>query len=400
MQAQVALDEGDTPRAQKLFKESAEKYGTAAASLEQPSQQELARFLAATQYYKGGCYPQALALCEKIRSERLPRRVRDFFAPFWQDVRERAAPDYRFKMRALLKKDIDEENYQNILDTFHRHPYIVSAPWMAYWRGWSCLKLNDLRAATLFFRDAWKFDPSNDTLFSLYLDSLCREGNFSQAWELLESRLKTNAQWRTFLDASVVRSRQAEGAAPAGVRLDFRREQVKLFEEFWGRYRALPADERSNSPRYLAPAVTRAWYAYRELNQADQGQALLDEWVALPPPSPRAYTTRGVLAYPAPAALADFRRAVELGADEVWPYYFLARHALEQGDRAGCAHFCDEALRRKSDPEVRDQLLEWQRWATQTVSLPSQVDGNGDWVEEAHRRYMKAEEAITGSQLG
>ena len=59
LEAQIALEAGDTLRAQSLFHQAAEMMESAVTGLKKASERDLARFLVATHYYLGGHYDRA-----------------------------------------------------------------------------------------------------------------------------------------------------------------------------------------------------------------------------------------------------------------------------------------------------------------------------------------------------
>ena len=87
LEAQIALEDGDTIRSAQLFKQAGEMLESSVARLTKPSERDLARFLAATHYYKGGAYHEAARVCDRIQERRLPARVRHLYPPFLKDVR-------------------------------------------------------------------------------------------------------------------------------------------------------------------------------------------------------------------------------------------------------------------------------------------------------------------------
>lgn len=88
-EGQAAFGVGDTALARR-------KYAEAGAILERElkvrhggSEKQLLRFLAATQYFKGGDYPKARELANKIDARVLPKNVRGLLPQFLKDVKLR-----------------------------------------------------------------------------------------------------------------------------------------------------------------------------------------------------------------------------------------------------------------------------------------------------------------------
>ncbi len=142
-EAQIALQTGDTARSAQLFRQAGEMLESSVARLTKPSERSLARFLAATHYYKGGAYQEATRVCDRIRERRLPSRVRHLYPPFLKDVEERSAPDYPAKYaRESWRTTIGEPGTatvkaaQKVIDLLIAHPYLsFLADRMAYMEG-------------------------------------------------------------------------------------------------------------------------------------------------------------------------------------------------------------------------------------------------------------------------
>ncbi len=200
LQAQIALEEGDTARSAQLFKEAGEMLESAVARLKKASDRDLARFLAATHYYKGGAYQEAARVCEMIRERRVPSHVRHLYLPFLKDVEERSSPDYAAKYKQILDDDYrravtqnDASAAQNAIDVLKDHQYILPHPFMAYVRAKCCEILGHQRAATLFYRDAWRFEPDEPGYLHDYLDSLRKEGRHEEPRAIADGQHEQHA---------------------------------------------------------------------------------------------------------------------------------------------------------------------------------------------------------------
>jgi hypothetical protein len=150
LEAQISLEDGDTIRSAQLFKQAAEMLESSVARLAKPSERDLARFLAATHFYKGGNYLEAARVCARIQERRLPARVRHLYLPFLKDVRERAAPDYPAEYARMLTdyyrrvREGDRDAAQNAIDLLIDHPYLLPRERMAHLRARSCGVLGEV----------------------------------------------------------------------------------------------------------------------------------------------------------------------------------------------------------------------------------------------------------------
>src|SRR5579862_8373146 len=132
-EGQAALAQGDTPRARERFGEAGRLLKTRIESA-RGSDKHLFRFLAATQYYHGGDYHEALKLCRRTELAHLPKEVRHLFPKFFQDVKSRAAPRYEQGIRDELLRLWMRQDHAHILEKLQEHPYVLP-PWkMAFFR--------------------------------------------------------------------------------------------------------------------------------------------------------------------------------------------------------------------------------------------------------------------------
>jgi tetratricopeptide (TPR) repeat protein len=372
-EAQVALQTGDTARSAQLFKQAGEMLESAVARLGKASERDLARFLAATHYYKGGAYREAARVCSRTQEGRLPTQVRHLYAPFLKDVRTRSAPDYFARYEQILKGNYQHAKAQNdpaaaqkVIDILKDHPYIIRHPFMAYVRARCCEILGKRRAATLFFRNAWRFNPHHPLYWLAYLDSLCKEGKHAEAWAIVEERLEkqpgalSSIYAMSVVNAILERDRVANPPTDEHIRQQRRDELLKHFDSALEACQSMTYGERKAIAPQIDYAFLIAWDPYREMNGHAKLIEMIDRWIELCPDSPRPRELRGMVAYPSETSDRDFRDAVRLGSDDPLPYYFLAHDALLLRHFRECALLCSQALQRQPESEVRATLLFWQ----------------------------------------
>jgi tetratricopeptide (TPR) repeat protein len=393
-EAQIALEAGDTPLSTRLFVQAGKMLESAVARLSKASERDLARFLAATHYYKGGAYQEAARVCARIQAGRLPSRVRHLYPPFLKDVKERSAPDYTRRYTAMVAdfyqrvtKDGDPTAAQGVIDLLIAHPYLFPRDRMAYMRARCCDILGHRRAATLFFRDAWRFDPDSPLYALAYLDSLCKEGRYAEAWAVVEERLEKHPGALSSIYAmsviNAIRDRDRAANAPAD-------EQVRRRDELLGHFASALEACQSMAPaerRAIAPQIDYAflitWAPYREVHDVGEQLDLINRWIELHPGSWNARNIRGMVTYPGDSSNQAFRDAIELGSSDPLPYYVLAGDALLSHQFLECDRLCTQALQRGPEPEARAMLLFCQaisRWNLHRDKIDSRA-----LFEEARR---------------
>ncbi len=376
LEAQAALQDGDTERSARLFRKAGEMLEASVAGLARPSERDLARFLAATHYDKGGANPEAARVCDRIQPRRLPSRVRHLYPPFLKDVRERSAPGYRDNYdRTLLEqfqfamKAGNQSSAQKVIDLLKEHPYILPPTLMAHVRASCCEVLGKRRAATLFYQRAWQFDPDNGFYPYAYLNSLCKEGKHAEAWKIVEVQLKEQpgARWSIYALSTLhaIPMSLFEASSDFDNRLWHEHLRNIVFLFMRSIHTMSPAEKRALDP-LIDHAFLLAWVSYLELDDIRGQKEVLERWIEARPHSPRPYELRGLMTYPGPASERDFREAVRLGSRDPLPYYFLAHDALTSGRFLECERQCDRALRSVPEPAIRADLLVWQavsRWS-------------------------------------
>jgi hypothetical protein len=377
-EAQIALEAGDTPRSTQLFVQAGEMLESAVPRLAKASERDLARFLAATHFYKGGAYQEAARVCGRIQAGRLPSRVRHLYPPFLKDVKERSAPDYTRRHAAIVAdlyqrvtRDGDLAAAQGVIDLLIAHPYLFPRDRMAYMRARCCDVLGHRRATTLFFRDAWTFNPDNPLYSLAYLDSLCKEGKHAEAWAVVEERLEkhpgalSSIYAMSVINAILDRDRSAATRGDEGIRRPRRDELLEHFASALEACRAMaPAERRAIAPQ-IEYAFLVAWSPYREVHDIGDQLDLIKLWIDLHPNSSHARVLRGMVIYPGEASNQAFREAIQLGSPDPLPYFVLARDALLSRRFLECDRLCTQALQRGAEPEIRATLLFWQaisRW--------------------------------------
>jgi tetratricopeptide (TPR) repeat protein len=436
-EAQIALEAGDTARAGHLFKQAAKMLESSVSGQRRASERDLARFLAATHYYKGGAYDEAAKLCRKIQERLLPTYVRALYPPFLKDVKERSAPDYAEKTRSMVLnsyrsviKTSDVSFCRRSLELLADHPFLFPQDRMASMRAWCCKSLGRRRAASLFYRDAWRFGGDNSHYLSLYLVSLCEEEKHLDAWRIVEDQLAINPGVRSSINAIMVRVLQENIVPNQKERQQYLTDLLRYFEVALEAYRSMGMAEQTDLAQLMDYAFSITRIAYFELNDTGKQLETLNHWIELRPDSPEPRMLRGMLTYPGEAANDDFRAAIQLRSAEPWPYYFLAHEALISSDYRECDRLCALALRREPAPEIRAILLAWQAiarwnlghydpreirelfdeakrlkpddpqinryaeafddegWAPDAPPAP-QFEGNGHWRERAGERYAE-----------
>ncbi|MGP0062456.1 MAG: hypothetical protein ACLQGP_02480 [Isosphaeraceae bacterium] len=377
-QGRIAIQEGDTVSSARLFQQAAELLEASVADLKKPSERDLARFLAASHYYYGGHYAQAAKVCERIQEKRLPSRVRHIYPPFLKNVRERSAPDYVSRYTGRLdgyyqraRNGGDPSAAQEVIEILMEHSYLLPHDQMAYVRATCAEVLGRQRAASLFYRNAWRFNPEHPNYLSFYLDSLCKEGRDAEAWAIVEEQLAddpgvgSSLNAMHVLNARLTRGGQADGVVDQQEVNQQRIELIKHFESALESFRSLTSTERMKISPWMEYAFMIVFVAYEASKDATNQLETLYRWIELRPDSPYPRVLRGIMTYPGDAADTDFRDAIRLQSPDPLPYYYLAYQALGSRNFHECDRLSTLALQRNPEADIRASILSWQaisRW--------------------------------------
>jgi tetratricopeptide (TPR) repeat protein len=252
----AALGVGDTALAQQKYAEAGEILLKELGGVYKQADKMLLRFLAATQFYKGGHYQRALEVCKKIETRLLPESVRGLFPPFLNDVKLRAAPGYAAGVDRTLTKAYTERDYRRVLDLLRDHPYVLTPGKLAYVRAVACEEIGEWQAATLFHESAIRYssgDPDFVSSAALMPLKLLSQNRLREARESIDRQLELSQHPVTTITAAVIAFRQAESVSQSewteGVA-----EQSHYLDQAWDEYQQLPEAQR-NDPwlrRYMA----------------------------------------------------------------------------------------------------------------------------------------------------
>ena len=178
-----------------------------------------------------------------------------------------------------------------------------------------------------------------------YAVRLQTTGRLAEAWRYVGQLLEVLPGAYSFMSASVISFWRAMDAT-GDERRDRFREQVDYFDQAWGAYRSLTSDELADFDvrLFMSLCFDTVLAALMQLGEYPRAVAVAGEAIAFQPDAPRPLTARGILTYPSPAAVDDFRTAMALpGADHVAPYH-LAHHAFHSGNLAEAERLCRVAL--------------------------------------------------------
>jgi tetratricopeptide (TPR) repeat protein len=241
----------------------------------------------------------------------------------------------------------------------------LRGPWpldvIAYVRGRCWGELGFYESALCFYEFAQKLSPS-PAREALVLDLLRRLGSIGEALLRVETiEASPGAHPNVLAQAVFTLSHWARELPPAEAK-SVRERLLSLAER-------LPASaEGDMSPWGLAGALLEAGFSAEHLGDRKAARAWLDRAVRAHE-SGETLVSRGLflLQSDLAGAMTDFKRAIALGTNLVWPYFYLAHDALTSGRFEACTLYCRDGIYHAPPGRVRARLYEW--WAIATFEL-------------------------------
>jgi tetratricopeptide (TPR) repeat protein len=362
-EGESALIAGDTPRARQKFAEAGGILEKKIQNTRKTTDKHLLRFLAATQYYKGGHYKKSLSQCQRIQRDLLPDAMRPVFQSFDRDVRARASEGYVEQIRNRLLGFIGKKDAQRILEILQEHPYVYDAGALAFVRATACEELRQYRAATVFYADAIRRHGNDKRLAYLAAAlplNLPQEGRIDEAWEYTQYQMEIIPNPLAYVNASLLSFYQSSEAT-GQLREVWSRRQIEYFDQGWELYEQLSDKDKQYEPvaSLIALGLESIPFAYLRLGDKVGAKRLCDRAVAFRVNSPNPYTVRGIVTYPSTEAVDDFRTAIRFHDPSYFPYYHLAQHFIQNSDFERGMEYCQLALSHHPSTPIESQLYDW-----------------------------------------
>ena len=325
--ATIAAAEAQAARGVRGHAGAGEKFAEAGAALgkrrqrPQPVGKTLDPISRGHAVLKGGDYPKALELCQKIEQRLLPAEAPRLFPKFFPDPscateghQKRASPgvDCPLAPQRTTKR--------NFATPSKNTPTSFRGPEMAPMRAVVCEYLKNYRAAALFYADAVRLNPDDPNSVSLR----------QRPHRLPPFSLRRRGRWKRpgsmsgiCSTGSRIQSRISPLHCCASERLGNWRDtsrnnslKIKL-RYFEGPVPVCGLARSSNKPtgRYgpsYALGISRPPRSGYNGAAKSGGPAVCDEAIAFRAECSGGVTLRGILTYPEVGALDDFRKAVTL----------------------------------------------------------------------------------------
>jgi tetratricopeptide (TPR) repeat protein len=223
-------------------------------------------------------------------------------------------------------------------------------------RAWE--NLGHLDVALRFMERAAELEPDDRVMVLIYLEKLGREEEATAYAHQLLNDAGAQADALYMASARLFASTRRMSAAEA--RPIFERI-VSAMTRALSMIRNLPRRHQDFARGAESSIICMLGLCSERLGDTEAAVAVYDQALARNPALADVWLFKGIsLARTDPDAAGHcFRMAIHLGTDSVWPHYYLAHQALEQGDYVGCLPLAITVSQRRAPEKVLAQAHEW-----------------------------------------
>lgn len=237
-----ALSEGDTILARQKYTEAGDILKKASEATRKSAAKQHLRFLAASQYFRGGEYAKAIKVCRRVDCGHLPVADQRLFDDFYRTVKARTDPNYLQRLRSTVHSMREKGEAERAIELLKDNPYIWERSWLAWTRTDLCLRSGQIKAAVLFSADAVRFSNFHPKLVflragaSTFLNSIGKSDEATEFLRLVQSKEPTALDWVAVCYDLYDKLEQGKGDPDAG------RELLRLMDLAQLGFTQLPAD--------------------------------------------------------------------------------------------------------------------------------------------------------------
>lgn len=292
-----ALCEGDTELARQKYTEAGDVLAGRAEAARRTADKHFLRYLAASQYYRGGEYKRALRLTRRIERAHLPAKHRPKLDEFRKEVEQRAEAGYALRTRAAVLTHRAKGQPGVAIRLLQDHPYVFERAALAGLRGELCYMTKEWYPSALFYSDAVRFSNFHPTpvfLKAMGALRLVSDNRMAEAREYVELFLANEPTPLDLVVVCAVRLTQLlAGDTAAGDDL------LRIFDRAAGEYEGLPQTTRADEDvrALMSHGYSRASLAANRLGDHPRGLRYAEAGLTFFPAGPDASTFRAVLAH-------------------------------------------------------------------------------------------------------
>jgi tetratricopeptide (TPR) repeat protein len=254
----------------------------------------------------------------------------------------------------------------------------VEAHYRAYLRGRAWGALGYPFAAAQFLGFAWQIRRDKDNYGYLAIQALLDANELDAAWDRAAEMLADEQTSATLLY-------KIADVFYAGAH----RSDQPFQDRLYGRVIEIVDRARAISPQpsvrsVVVGGLVKKGFALANLERMTEAEGALSEALRKDYDSDIVLSARGLLRMDAgrtAEAFVDFTRAADKGTMAVWPFFYLAEHALKVHEYERCLDLSAAALARTNDAQARANLLEWKAIALGALGRTDEALGAADEAE-------------------
>jgi tetratricopeptide (TPR) repeat protein len=247
----------------------------------------------------------------------------------------------------------------------------ISLDLLSYNRGLIWEEAGYPAVAAIFFEHAYAIDPSNAHYQELYIHSLAESEPL--AGDFLARRILAddlNHDPLVVAQAASIRLRRTTYASDSEA-IQSIRDLIPILERNLARIEKNPANPTERAA--YESIVGKLGILNELLGNSGAAVEYFTRGLRMNPNNDGLLAARGVLLYGTnPSAIADFERAVQLGAQFAWPFLFLAHHYLATGRFEECLATSQAGLRMRGSLAAKSQLEEWAAISRAELGFPAE----------------------------
>jgi len=243
---------------------------------------------------------------------------------------------------------------------------------VSYLRGSIWLEAGDPGTAALFYEHAFKCQGDNQNYLAMFLYAL-NLADPAAARNRAEQILHEHGKY-----SPVVVSRAAD-IKFMSARTTSEAEAHRVFELLEPILKSTLAEFEQQDPSKIdyksyVMALALLGFSYEFLGKWQAAGEFYSRGLQLDPYNDALLVARGILLYgTSPRALSDLDMAIRTGSPLIWPYVFLAHHALLNGRFEECRRLCDRALNMNGSAAVMSEVSEWMAIAQAGLGFPAEM---------------------------
>ncbi len=281
-------------------------------------------------------------------------------------------PEVQAKLKAANEARRRGE-WDRTLELLRQWGKYIEPALLSYMRGAIWFAAGDAETAGVFFEHAVRLEPTNVNFRISFLNSLLQT-DVSRAVAEAENVLGAadRSDPAVVVHAAHTALTAVKDVAVAAASGTYSR-LIPLLKDAVQRL-----EQQEDTNRFpLDAAFSLLGVCYESLGDTQSALASYSRALQVDPNDTAVLIARGRLLFgTSMSARSDFELAINLGTQDVWPYFFLAHDYLSHGRFDECRSICERGLRKPASDRVRSELFECLAISQAALEYPAGVVQN------------------------